>query len=169
MNAPCCFIQFYWYVIFCIWYKQHNVDCIWKQISSKQFWVFLILLLWKVSSLKVIFLVSKLYTIVFYRCIQYIMVSCVVTTPTSLMCCKTRLVNNVLSFICLHSIEITNIVTSNEIIGVTNWETFKTKLLKKKFLLGNSNSISVCLSCKSKIFFFLLNLVNKVFKCLRCC
>ena len=84
----------------------------------------------------------------------YCNVSCVATTPTSFMCCKARLATKVLSFICLHSIEITNIITNNEIIAVTNRKTFKVKLSKKTFLLGDSNSVMVCLSCKSKISFF---------------
>ena len=47
-------------------------------------------------------------------------VSCVATSPTSFICCKARLVTKVLSLLCLHSIDITNIVTNNEIIAVTN-------------------------------------------------
>ena len=38
-------------------------------------------------------------------------VSCVATTPTSFICCKARLVTEVLSFVCLHNIEINNNVT----------------------------------------------------------
>ena len=80
--------------------------------------------------------------------------SCAVTTPTSFIYCKARLVTNVLSFSCLHNIEITNVVSSNEIIAVTNRKMLKTKLLKKKFFPVDSNSLLVCLSCRSKIFFF---------------
>ena len=54
---------------------------------------------------------------------------------------------------CLHSIEITNIVTSNEIITLTNRKkTFKTELLKK-ILLGNFNSISVAFLSNKKFSF----------------
>ena len=55
----------------------------------------------------------------------YCDVSCVVTAPTSFICCKARVVTNVLNFVCLHNIEITIIVTSNEIIAVTNRKIFK--------------------------------------------
>ena len=96
--------------------------------------------------------------IVYYCILQvhsiYHNASCVVTKLTSFICCKERLVTTVLSFMSLHGIEITNTVASNGAIAVTNRKTFKTKLLNKNFLLGNSNSISVCLSFKSKIFFF---------------
>ena len=78
----------------------------------------------------------------------------VATALTSFICCKARLATKVLSFFYLHIIFITIVVTSSEIIAVTNRKTSKIQLLKKKFLLGNSNSVSVCLSCKSKISFF---------------
>ena len=48
---------------------------------------------------------------ILYHCILqvhsiYCDVSCVVTVPTSFICCRARLVTKVLSFLCLHSIEI---------------------------------------------------------------
>ena len=46
--------------------------------------------------------------------------SCLVSTPTSFMCCKTRPVTKALSFVCLHSIYITIVVTYIKIIAVTN-------------------------------------------------
>ena len=52
-------------------------------------------------------------------------VSYVVIIPTSFICSKARLATRDLSFICLHSIEITHIITKNEIITVTNKNTFK--------------------------------------------
>ena len=42
------------------------------------------------------------------------------TTPTYFICCKARLVTRILSFMCLHSIYMTYVVTNNEIIAVTN-------------------------------------------------
>ena len=46
--------------------------------------------------------------------------SCLGTMPTSFICCKARLVTRDLSFMCLHSIYITMVVTTNEIIALTN-------------------------------------------------
>ena len=79
-------------------------------------------------------------------------------TGTFYMQCDTFLFSNcsyffVLSFMYLHSIYITMNVTNNEIIAVTNRHNSIVYLLKKKFLLGISDSVMVCLSCKSKIFF----------------
>ena len=45
---------------------------------------------------------------------------CLVTTPTSFIGCKARLVSHVLSFMCLHNIYMTVVITNNEIIAVTN-------------------------------------------------
>ena len=61
-------------------------------------------------------------------------VSCVATTPTSFVCCKARLATKGFSFVCLHSIQQTNIVTNNEIIVVTNRKTFEIKLSKKNLV-----------------------------------
>ena len=49
--------------------------------------------------------------------------SCLVTEPTSLICCKVRLVSNDFNLVCLHIINITTAVTNNEIIAVTNRKT----------------------------------------------
>ena len=46
--------------------------------------------------------------------------SCLVTMPTSLNCCKARLVAKDFNLACLHIIYTTIDVTSNEIIAVTN-------------------------------------------------
>ena len=79
--------------------------------------------------------------------------SCVVTEPTSFICCKARLVTSVLSFLCLHSKYITKVVTNSEIIAVMNRKTPTMKLLEKKFLLGIFVSIIKSLSSKSKFSF----------------
>ena len=75
--------------------------------------------------------------IVYHHIVQlhsiYHYVSCVATAFSSFICCKARLFINFLSFMCLHSTEITNIVTSSEIIAATNRKRFTTKLWKKKF------------------------------------
>ena len=42
----------------------------------------------------------------------------VATTPTSFICCKAKLTPKVLTFLCLHSIFMTIVVTSNGIIAV---------------------------------------------------
>ena len=63
--------------------------------------------------------------------------SCVVTVPTSLTCCKARLVTKVLSFSGLHNKYIAKVVINNEIITATNRKTPTMKLLEKKFVLGN--------------------------------
>ena len=46
--------------------------------------------------------------------------SCLATTPTSLICCKARLVTKDFYFTCLHIIYITIVVPTNENIAVTN-------------------------------------------------
>ena len=46
--------------------------------------------------------------------------SCLVTVPTSLICCKARLVTEDFNFVCLHIIYIIIYVTTNEVIAVTN-------------------------------------------------
>ena len=51
--------------------------------------------------------------------------SCVDTIPTSFICCKARLATKVISFLCLHNIYMTNVVTSNKIIAVTKRKTSK--------------------------------------------
>ena len=45
--------------------------------------------------------------------------SCLATTPNSFICCKARLVTRDLSFMYLHSIYITIVVTNIKIIAVT--------------------------------------------------
>ena len=62
--------------------------------------------------------------------------SCVVTGPTSITYCKARLVTSVMSFFCLHSKYIAEVVTNNEIIAEMNRKTSNMKLLEKTFLLG---------------------------------
>ena len=79
--------------------------------------------------------------------------SCLATTPTSFIWLVTR----DLSFMCLHSICMTMVVTTNEIIAVTKRKMSMVELLKKKFLLGISDSLLICLSCKSKISFLCQN------------
>ena len=57
-----------------------------------------------------------------YHCILQVhsifhkMSFCLVTAPTSFICCKARLVTKVLSFMFLHNMYITKAVTYNEII-----------------------------------------------------
>ena len=105
---------------------------------------------------------SKKYSIkIVYHCNLHVcsisgeMSSCAVTAPASFICCKARLVTRVLSFVCLHNMYNNKIVTRMEIIASMNRKTSVVELLKRKFLLGISNSIVVCLSFKSKISFFL--------------
>ena len=83
------------------------------------------------------------------------MSSCLVTAHTSFICCNARLVTRVLSYMCLHNMYNTKVVTNIEIITATNRKTSVVRLLKKEFLLGNSRFIVICLSFKSKIYFFL--------------
>ena len=45
---------------------------------------------------------------------------CAAASPTPFPCCKARLAFKVLSSLCLHSIFITIVVTSSEIIAATN-------------------------------------------------
>ena len=78
-----------------------------------------------------------------------------VTAPTSFICCKSRLVTIVLSFMCLHNMYITKVVTSIEIIAAMNRKISVVKLLKKESLLGISKFVVICLSFKYKISFFL--------------
>ena len=59
---------------------------------------------------------------------------CLVTVPTSFICCKARLVTNYFNLVCLHILNKTTIVTNNKIIAATN-----------------RKISTVCLSCKSKI------------------
>ena len=80
--------------------------------------------------------------------------SCLVTAPTSFICCKARLATSVLSFMCLHTMYTTKVITNNEIITVTNRKTFIMKLFKNKFLLGKSESVLVSLSVKYKFPFY---------------
>ena len=103
-----------------------------------------------------------------YHCILqvpsiYHNVSCVATAPSSFLCCEARLATSILSFMCLPIMCMTNIVTSNKIIAVTNRKTLKIKLSKKESLLGNYNSILVCLSGKPKFSFFYCNWSTKSF------
>ena len=46
--------------------------------------------------------------------------SCLATVPTSLICCKARLVTKDFSVVCLHIICITTDVSTNKITAVTN-------------------------------------------------
>ena len=61
--------------------------------------------------------------------------------PTSFICCKARLATRDFSFMCLHNIYITMVVTTNEIIVATNRKISTVKLLKKEFLLAKSKSL----------------------------
>ena len=76
-----------------------------------------------------------------YHCILQVhsifgkMPSCLVTALTSFICCKARLVISILSFMCLHSMYFTKVVSNSEIIAVKNRKTSIVKLLKKNFLL----------------------------------
>ena len=45
---------------------------------------------------------------------------CLVIVPTSLICCKARLVTNDFNLVCLHIINKTTVITNNKIIAVTN-------------------------------------------------
>ena len=47
------------------------------------------------------------------------MSSCLVTTPI-FICCKARLVTTVLSFMCLHNMHITKVITKSEMITAMN-------------------------------------------------
>ena len=49
--------------------------------------------------------------------------SCLVTTPTSLICCKARLVTKDFNLVCLHIMYKTIDLTTNEMIAVTNRKT----------------------------------------------
>ena len=46
--------------------------------------------------------------------------SCLITMPTSLICCKARLVTKDFNFVCLHIIYNTIDVTTNKMIAVLN-------------------------------------------------
>ena len=82
--------------------------------------------------------------------------------PTSFICHKARLATRDIGFMCLHSIYMTMVVTTSEIIAVTNRKMPIVGLLKKKFFLHNSKSL-ICLSCKSKISFLYRNWRTKSF------
>ena len=69
----------------------------------------------------------------------------------------------ILSFMFLHSIEITNIVTSNENIAVTNRKSISNKIIEKEIF---ARQFLFCIGMpflQIKNFLLLLNLVNKVF------
>ena len=59
----------------------------------------------------------------------------VATTPTSFICCKARLVTKVLSFLCLHNIFMTTVVTSNEIITVANRKSSNNIVVEKEIFV----------------------------------
>ena len=82
------------------------------------------------------------------------MCSCLATVPTSLICCKARLVTKDFNFVCLHIIYKTIIVTTNEIITVTN------RKINKEFFYQNLNHYYAFFQVKN--FLFMLKLVNKV-------
>ena len=49
---------------------------------------------------------------------------CLVTMPTSHICCEARLVTKEFNLVCFHTIYKTIDVTTNEIMAVTNRKTF---------------------------------------------
>ena len=72
--------------------------------------------------------------------------------PTSLICCKARLVTKDFNFVYLHIIYITIDITTNKIIAVTNRKNVYGISIKKGFLLAKSKPL-LCLSCKAKLSF----------------
>ena len=81
----------------------------------------------------------------YHSILQVHSISCTVETlswlatlPTSFIRGKARLVTRDFHFMCLHSIYITMVVTTNGIIAVTNRKMTMVKLLNKKVLLGKS-------------------------------
>ena len=80
---------------------------------------------------------DKLSIKIVYHCILQAhsifdqMSSCPFTAPTSFICCKARLVTRVLSFLYLHSMYNTKVLTKIEIITTMNRKTSVVKLLKK--------------------------------------
>ena len=77
-----------------------------------------------------------LYINVVYYCILqvpliYHNVSSVATAPSSFVCCESILATSILSFMHLPIIYMTNIVTSNKIIAVTNTKNIKNKIIIK--------------------------------------
>ena len=109
---------------------------------------------------------DKLGIKIVYHCILQVhstfgeMPSCMVTVPTSFICCKARLDTSILSFACLHSMWITKIVANNEIITVTNRKTSIVKLLNfvRQFWISYGMPFF-----QIKNFLFIVVLVNKVF------
>ena len=103
--------------------------------------------------------INKLNIKIMYHCILQVHSisctkvthSCLATALTSFICCKARLVTRDLSFMCLHIIYMTIVVTTNKIIALKSRKLSTVELLKKTFLLGNSISLLVCLFCKLKI------------------
>ena len=57
--------------------------------------------------------------------------SCLVTVPTSLNCCKTRLVTKDFNLVCLHIMHKTIDVTTNEIIAVINRKNVYSIIVRK--------------------------------------
>ena len=74
--------------------------------------------------------------------------------PTSFICCKTRLVTRDFSFLCLQNIYITMVVTTNEIIAVTERKMSTVGLLKKKFFLSNLNHYYYAFLANQKLPFY---------------
>ena len=58
--------------------------------------------------------------------------SCLATAPTSFICCKARLFTRDFSFMCLHNIYITMVVTTYEIIVVTNRKNIYGMIIEKE-------------------------------------
>ena len=87
---------------------------------------------------------DKLSTEMVYHCILQVhsvfgkTYPCLVTAPTSFICCAGRLVTRDLNFMCLHNMYITKGVTKSEIIATMKRKISVVKLLKREFLLGNS-------------------------------
>ena len=59
--------------------------------------------------------------------------SCLATMPSSLICCKARLVIKDFNFVCLHIIYKTIDKTTNEIIAVANRNVYSIIVKKKNF------------------------------------
>ena len=59
-------------------------------------------------------------------------VFCVATAPTCFIYCKARLATNDLRLVCIHSMYMTHIVASNEIIAVTKQKNIENKIIEKE-------------------------------------
>ena len=58
--------------------------------------------------------------------------SCLITAPTSFICCKAILLTGILSFMCLHSMYITEVITNSEIIAAVNRKNFYSEIVEKE-------------------------------------